>query len=74
MKLEEFKMTKMNAAALSEKDMDMVTGGGFLSELKEMREAAKIKEDESTVSKVVKGTVILGLVGTVVGLIVTKGA
>ncbi len=66
-------MIKMNAAALSEKDMDMVAGGGFFSDLKKMREAAKIKEEDSTVTKVVKGTIIVGLIGVVTGLVVTKG-
>lgn len=71
--MEELKMIKMNAAALSEKDMDMVAGGGFFSDLKKMREAAKIKEEDSTVTKVVKGTIIVGLIGVVTGLVVTKG-
>ncbi len=66
-------MIKMNAAALSEKDMDMVAGGGFFSDLKKMREAAKIKDEDSTVTKVVKGTIIVGLIGVVTGLVVTKG-
>ena len=66
-------MIKMNATALSEKDMDMVAGGGFFSDLKKMREAAKIKEEDSTVTKVVKGTIIVGLIGVVTGLVVTKG-
>lgn len=66
-------MIKMNAAALSDKDMDMVAGGGFFSDLKKMREAAKIKEEDSTVTKVVKGTIIVGLIGVVTGLVVTKG-
>lgn len=71
--MEELKMIKMNAAALSDKDMDMVAGGGFFSDLKKMREAAKIKEEDSTVTKVVKGTIIVGLIGVVTGLVVTKG-
>ena len=66
-------MTKANAAALNDMELDMVAGGGFFSDLKKMREAAKIKDDESTASKVVKGTIIVGLIGVVTGLVVTKG-
>ena len=66
-------MTKTNAAALNDMELDMVAGGGFFSDLKKMREAAKIKDDESTASKVVKGTIIVGLIGVVTGLVVTKG-
>ena len=66
-------MTKANAVALNDMEMDMVAGGGFFSNLKKMREAAKIKDEESTASKVVKGTIIVGLIGVVTGLVVTKG-
>ena len=65
-------MTKANAA-MNDMELDMVAGGGFFSDLKKMREAAKIKDDESTASKVVKGTIIVGLIGVVTGLVVTKG-
>ena len=51
----------------------MVAGGGFFSDLKKMREAAKIKENDSTASKVIKGSIIVGLIGIVTGLVVTKG-
>ena len=66
-------MTKANAAALNDMELDMVAGGGFFSDLKKMREAAKIKENESTASKVIKGSIIVGLIGFVVGKVVTKG-
>ena len=66
-------MTKANAAALNDMELDMVAGGGFFSDLKKMREAAKIKENDSTASKVIKGSIIVGLIGFVVGKVVTKG-
>ena len=66
-------MTKANAVALNDMELDMVAGGGFFSDLKKMREAAKIKDDESTASKVVKGTIIVGLIGVVTGLVATRG-
>ena len=66
-------MTKANAAALNDMELNMVAGGGFFSDLKKMREAAKIKENESTASKVIKGSIIVGLIGFVVGKVVTKG-
>ncbi len=65
-------MTKANVA-MNDMELDMVAGGGFFSDLKKMREAAKIKDDESTASKVVKGTIIVGLIGVVTGLVATRG-
>ena len=64
-------MTKANAAAMNDKELNMVAGGGFFNRLKEMREAAKIKENESTTMKVVKGSLIVGLIGFVVGKVIT---
>ena len=66
-------MTKANAVALNDMELDMVAGGGFFSDLKKMREASKIKDSDSTVMKVVKGSLIVGLIGFVVGKVVTKG-
>ena len=66
-------MTKANAVAMNDMELNMVAGGGFFSDLKKMREAAKIKENESTASKVIKGSIIVGLIGFVVGKVVTKG-
>ncbi len=66
-------MTKTNAVALNDMELDMVAGGGLFDKLKEMREAAKIKENESTTSKVIKGTLITGLIGFVVGKIISRG-
>ncbi len=66
-------MTKTNAVAMNDMELDMVAGGGFFQELKEMREAAKIKENESTTSKVIKGVLITGLIGFVVGKVVSRG-
>ena len=66
-------MIKANAVAMNDMELDMVAGGGFFSDLKKMREAAKIKDDESTASKVVKGTIIVGLIGVVTGLVATRG-
>lgn len=66
-------MTKTNAVAMNDMELDMVAGGGFLKKLKEMREAAKIKENESTTTKVIKGGIIIGLVGFVVGKVFTRG-
>jgi len=66
-------MTKANAVAMNDMELDMVAGGGFFSDLKKMREAAKIKENDSTASKVIKGSIIVGLIGFVVGKVVTKG-
>ena len=65
-------MIKANVA-MNDMELDMVAGGGFFSDLKKMREAAKIKDDESTASKVVKGTIIVGLIGVVTGLVATRG-
>ena len=65
-------MTKANVA-MNDMELDMVAGGVFFSDLKKMREAAKIKDDESTASKVVKGTIIVGLIGVVTGLVATRG-
>ena len=70
--MEVIKMTKANVA-MNDMELDMVAGGGFFSDLKKMREAAKIKDDESTASKVVKGTIIVGLIGVVTGLVATRG-
>ncbi len=72
-KMEVIKMTKANAVAMNDMELDMVAGGGFFQELKEMREAAKIKENESTTSKVIKGVLITGLIGFVVGKVVSRG-
>ena len=65
-------MTKANVA-MNDMELDMVAGGGFFSDLKKMREAAKIKDSDSTVNKVVKGTIIVGLIGVVTGLVATRG-
>ena len=66
-------MTKTNAVALNDMELNMVAGGGFFSDLKKMREAAKIKDKDSTTVKVIKGGLIVGLIGVVTGLVVTKG-
>ncbi len=63
-------MTKTNVVALNNMELDMVAGGGLFDKLKEMREAAKIKDNESTPSEVViKGNLGTGLVGFLVGRI-----
>ena len=66
-------MTKANAVALNDMELNQVAGGGFFKDLKKMREASKIKDSDSTVMKVVKGSLIVGLIGFVVGKVVTKG-
>ena len=69
-------MTKTNAVALNDMELNMVAGGGLISDLKKMQDTFTIKESDSTLSSAVKtvgGLALLGVVATGIFKMVFRG-
>ncbi len=59
-------MTKTNAVALNDMELDMVAGGGFIQDLKNMRDTFKDKPEDTPVQRCLKnvfGTLLVGALG-----------
>ena len=58
-------MTKTNAVALNDMELNQVAGGGLFSEFKKMQDTFTFKESDSTVATTVKTVGGLALLGVV---------
>ena len=58
-------MTKTNAVALNDMELNQVAGGGLFSEFKEMQDTFTFKESDSTAATTVKTVGGLALLGVV---------
>ena len=75
-KMEVMTMIKANAVAMNDMELDMVAGGGFFSDLKQMSDDLTIKDDDSMLkqtAKTVVGAAILGALGYGALLVLTHG-
>ena len=58
-------MTKANAVAMNDMELNQVAGGGLFSEFKKMQDTFTFKESDSTLTSTVKTVGGLALLGVV---------